>query len=241
MKIRWMAVFMAFVLLVAACSDDAGDDGTNVGPDEDQSGEDSDGEADDGDAEDGSAAADDDTTADGSGGDGDDDGDSDDDVSDDDLGEIFGDPDFDADALPDDIEEMTDDTAGVVSVGPCVVETLGVGLEAPDNFSCRLLDNPLPGFDGFTLFSEQSDVEISVMNSLPIGSPCELLAGLCENETPVDIPGFSDAIQFEISGLGQMYGTHDEYEADLVVTKSGLFSDDDIRFIRDVVSLLGVV
>lgn len=245
---RILVVLVALVLFAAACGDDGGDadagdgggdssgdtggDGGNGG-DGGDSGEGGDG-GEGGDA--GSSDGDDmDDSDDGDDGDGIDNNATGDD---DDFGDITGNDDLDLDDLPGDVGDMIDDIDDIVSLGDCVIETLGLGAVAPAGFQCRVLDNPLPGFDGFTMFSSETELEITMGTSFAAGNPC-IVAGVCGNEVPIDIPGFSDAVQFDLAGItGGLFATHDEYDVELGAFSIALLTDADIALIQDAAASL---
>jgi hypothetical protein len=146
---------------------------------------------------------------------------------DDDFGDIIGDKDFDPDMLDD-----------IVSLGDCVMETESVGAVAPDDsWFCTVLDSPIPGFDGFTKKSPDSELDITFGSPSPFGA-CDG-PGICENLTAVDIPGFSDAMKFDQFGVaGGINGSHDEYGIELVVTKAGLLTDEEVALVGSIAATL---
>lgn len=132
------------------------------------------------------------------------------------------------------------DDGAIVSLGDCVMETLGLGAVAPDGLECRVLDTPIPGFDGFTMFAEGDVFTITFASRTPI-RPCEL-PGFCENPTPIDVPGFSDAVAYDTLGLGNIFGASDDYDVDLVVSRtSGPLTDDDLTAVRAAAESFGPV
>jgi len=240
MRLRSIGLVLAFVLLATACGNDSG---TATETANQPSGT-ADADADDAPADtpDGDGA-----TQPGSTGSDTADGDADgaaagDDGSppDDDFGEIIGDPDFDEENLPDDVAEMIDEIDDIVSLGDCVVSTIGIGIVAPEGWMCRVLDDPRPGFDGFSMFTGETDLVISVSTPSPVGT-CDI-EGICSNVTPVDIPGFSDAVSYDIAGVaGGLSGSHDVYEVDLQVDRGRVLTADDIAFVAEVMATLGEV
>jgi len=219
MKSRWTAILVAMVLLAAGCGDDAAttDSGDGGTPSSDGDG-----------SSDGGSGGD---SADGTS-DGDGDGGIDNNATgdDDDFGDIIGDDDFNADDLDDDTADMIDDIDDIVSVGDCVMETIGIGAVAPEGYFCTVLDAPIPGFDGFTLKSSDSELEVTIGSKSPVG-PCDF-EGICGDLTPVDISGFSDAMKYDQFGVaGGIVGSHDVFEADLAVTVIGALTDEHIAFV----------
>jgi hypothetical protein len=237
MRLRSIGLVLAFVLLAAACGNDSGtatETAEQRSGTADADGAPSDTPEGDGATEPGSAGSD---TADADGA-----TPADDDASppDDDFGEIIGDPDFDEDNLPDGIAEMIDEIDDIVSLGDCVVSTVGIGIVAPEGWMCRVLDDPRPGFDGFSMFTEGTDLVISVSTPSPVGT-CDI-EGICSNVTPVDIPGFSDAVSYDIAGVaGGISGSHDIYAVDLLVDRGRVLTADDIAFVAELMATLGEV
>ena len=239
-KVTWrlLVALLALTLVAAACGDDestdAGDPTTDDGGDADGDGHGDGGGDDVGDDVVGDDAADD--------------------AGDDDMGDDMGDDDVDNNATGDnnDIDDITgnpdledgvgdlgDEIDDIVSLGDCVIETLSLVADLPaDDLQCRVLDNPLPGFDGFTMFNPGNTFTITLGTPLPgFGNPCDLLP--CENQTDVDIPGFGNAFTYDSFGTGNMFGNHDEYEIDLGVVKTdGLLTDDDIALVQAVAESL---
>lgn len=243
---RILVVLVALVLFAAACGDDGGDaDAGDGGGDSsgDTGGDGGDGGSGDGDGGDAGSSDGDDTDDSSDGDDVDDSGDGDGvdnnaTGDDDDFGDITGNDDLDLDDLPGDVGDMIDDVDDIVSLGDCVIETLGLGAVAPAGFQCRVLDNPLPGFDGFTMFSSETELEITMGTSFAAGNPC-IVAGVCGNEVPIDIPGFSDAVQFDLAGItGGLFATHDEYDVELGAFSIALLTDADIALIQDAAASL---
>ncbi len=230
-----MVLLAALALLGAACGDDSsGDDAAEPTTTVSES----DGSVDDGDGSgelpgagetDDNGAAEGDEIDNGATGD------------DDDFGDIIGDPDFDPEDLPDDVADAVDDIDDIVSVGDCVAETIGIGAVAPEGWFCTVLDTPLPGFEGFTLKSPESGVEITIGSPPPVG-PCDF-AGFCDNVSSVDIPGFRDAFMYaQIGVAGGVYGSHDELPVVLTVTKIGtVLTDEEVEFVQDYLATLTVL
>ena len=235
MKSRWMVLLAVLVMLGAACGDDSsGDDAAESSTTVSES----DDSVDDGDGSGelpGTGGLDDSGEA---GGDEIDNGASGDD---DDSGDISADPDSDPEDLPDDVADAVDDIDDIVSVGDCVAETIGIGAVAPDGWFCTVLDTPIPGFDGFTLKSPESGVEITIGSPPPVG-PCDF-AGFCDNVSSVDIAGFGDAFMYAQLGVaGGVYGSHDELPAVLTVTKIGtVLTDEEVEFVQDYLATLTVL
>lgn len=233
MRFRWIAAILVLTLVAAGCGDDTSSTESGDGSPSDDGGS---GDGDDGDG-DGSADGDNEATGDDTDND---DGGIDNNATgdDDDFGDIIGDDDFDEDLLDDDTADMVDDIDDIVSVGDCVAETMAIGAIAPEDWFCTVLDNPIAGFDGFTLKSSTSDLEITIGSLSPIG-PCDF-EGICENVMPVELAGFDDAITFEQFGVASgVFGNSAEFGASLTVTKIGpMITDEDLQFVRDYVATL---
>ncbi|MEM9892118.1 MAG: hypothetical protein AAF962_14735 [Actinomycetota bacterium] len=223
---RFLAILLSCALLTAACSSDgdgaevAADDATtdSAGTDAPQDG-DGGGEVDAGDG-----ATDDGGSAD-----------------DDDAAEILGDPDLDVDDLPDEVAEALDDIDDVVSIGDCRSDVVGLAVTAPDGWQCRVLDQPAAGQDGFTLFTEGNQLNITIGTASPYGTPCELL-NMCDQA--LDEPfsaNFPDTRMIEVAGTVTIWGTHASEDAELIITKPSALTTDEIALISRVLDSAVVV
>ena len=224
----WSSLLVGLALVAAGCggSDDEPDDATIDVVDDDpaaESGED--GATDPGDAE-------------GSTGNGDDSGDdaapaADDVPDDEDAAEILGDPDLDLDELPDEVAEALDDIDDIVSIGDCASEVLGLAFTAPEGWRCRVLDVSLGGVDGFTLFTEGNELNITVGTPSPIQA-CEVLQA-CDTAEPVDLGAqWPGGQRFDFAGTTTIWASHATVDAEVVVTKVTALSDDELAFVRSV-------
>lgn len=171
----------------------------------------------------------------GSGGDGDgSSGDSDGSTGpdDDDFGDIVGNPDLDPDDLPGQAGDLADEIDDIVSLGDCVA--LGLMATPPETMQCRVLDNPgAGGLDGFSMFNPENDFNISLGTPSGIGSPCELLQA-CGDAMPIELSdNFPDTMILELFGTVTIWGYH-ATGAELIVTKIGELSDEEIQILMDV-------
>ena len=154
------------------------------------------------------------------------------DPDDDDFGEIIGNPDLDADDLPGAAGDLADSIDDFVSLGDCVA--VGLMATPPEGWMCRVIDNPTPTFDGFTMFTEGNDLSITVGTPLPgLGSPCEILQA-CDDAVPIALSdNFPDTMPLEFAGTIVIYGTH-ATGAELAITKSSSLTEDETQLIMDV-------
>ncbi len=222
---------LSTVLFTSSCGDD-------VATPSDQSGEDSTG--DDADNDDGGSTGQDNSQ--GTDGEGSDDSDASgdgDDATDngpdnEDAADITGNPDLDLEDLPDDIAETLDDIDDIVSIGECSSEVVGLAVVAPEGWLCRVLDQPVGGQDGFTVFTEGNQLNITIGTPSPLGGPCDI-GGLCDDIQPIDLSdNFPDTMIAQIVGLPMVYGTHASVDAELIITHAQPFSDEELSFISEV-------
>ncbi len=219
---RLLIVFAMIAIVGAACGDsNEGETGTTGGQSTDAATTD-DGGSDGGDGG-GSGGGDDSTD----GQDDNENGGSDDD----DFGEIVGDPDLDVEDLPGQAGDLADEVDDIVSLGDCVA--VGLMATAPEGWMCRVLDNPLPGFDGFTMFTEGNDLNITVGSPSPLGAPCEALLA-CDEVAPISLSdNFPDTMLLEFAGTILIYGTH-ATGAELVITKSTALTPEETQLVMGV-------
>lgn len=215
----WLLALVAFALLVASCGDSDGD-ATSLGQDVTPSGS--------GDGGDGGSDGDGSTGDDaGSGGDAGSDGD--DGPDNDDAAAIVGQT-----TLPEDVEELLDDIDDVVSLGECQSEIVGLGLTAPDGWMCRVLDAPIGGMDGFTLFTDGNQLNLTIGTPSNAPSACEALQ-LCNDAVPISLSdNFPDTMSLEIVGTVTIWGTYKNSDAELVITSLSALTDDDLAFLSGV-------
>ncbi len=230
MVIGTLAAFV-LLLLAAGCGEDEADEGaasdaTDVGGAEvvDDGGDGGGGDgADDGSATDPDGSGDDSAGGDGSGsaGDGSTVGD------DDDAAEITGNPD-----LPDDAAELLDDVDDVVSIGDCSSEVVGLAVTAPDGWRCRVLDQSVGGLDGFTVFTDGNQLNITIGTPSPLGAPCDVL-GLCDQAEPIELSdNFPDTMQLAIAGTVTIWGTHATTDAEVVITNLAELTPEELGLVR---------
>ena len=67
--------------------------------------------------------------------------------------------DLDLDELPDWVADELDMIDDFVSIGEC--EAVGLRATAPEGWVCRVFDEPVAGMDGFTMFTQGTDLTIS--------------------------------------------------------------------------------
>ncbi len=218
----WLAGAVVVSLLASACSGDG--DTTAIT------------ESDSGDTTSGVGDAVTNGSDDDSGTDGDDGGDGTTDGAqpdNDDAADILGNPDLDTDDLPDDVADALDAIDDVVSIGECQSETLGIGFDAPDGWKCRVLDQAIGGLDGFTLFTEGNQLNITVGTPSPI-QPCEVLQ-LCDSAEAINLSDqFPDTKMIEIAGTVMIWGRHASVDAEVVITNLTALTDDEVAMIRTV-------
>ena len=147
-------------------------------------------------------------------------------------GKSSANPDLDADDLPGAAGDLADSIDDFVSLGDCVA--VGLMATPPEGWMCRVIDNPTPTFDGFTMFTEGNDLSITVGTPLPgLGSPCEILQA-CDDAVPIALSdNFPDTMPLEFAGTIVIYGTH-ATGAELAITKSSSLTEDETQLIMDV-------
>ena len=220
-----LAIGFAVAVVMAACGDsDSGSNDASVA--DGSSGDDSGGGSDGGDSSgsDNSAGGSDGGPSSGDDGSGGDEG-----------------PDNDAAAaivgqttLPEAAADLLDDIDDVVSIGDCESEVVGLAMPEPDGWMCRVLDNPIGGMDGFTLFTSGNQLNITIGTPSDLLSPCEVLQA-CGDATTVSLSdNFPDTMQFEIAGTVTIWGTYKNSDAELVITSLTALSADDVAFISQV-------
>lgn len=220
---RHLALVLSCLLVLAACSSD-GDD-AELATDTSAASNDGDGDGEstaDGGGGAGSTADDTGVGGDGTVGD------------DDDAAEIVGNPDLDLDELPDDVAEALDDIDDVVSIGDCRSDVIGLAITAPEGWQCRVLDQPAAGQDGFTLFTEGNQLNITIGTASPYGTPCELL-NLCDQALDeLFSANFPDTQMIEVAGTVTIWGSHATKDAELIITKPSPLTDDEVALITQV-------
>lgn len=228
MKKVWTVLFCAASVVIASCSSDAAEADGTVEPIE----------------TDGSASGDSGSGGDGSDSEGSDGGDGAESGSDDDAPEIVGNEDLDLDELAEvapDAAEALDAIDDLVSIGDCESELVGLAMSfVPEGWECRVLDAPVAGMDGFTLFKagNPGGVEITIGTPSPLGAPCELLQ-TCDGVEAIELGSNFEMSVFEMAGVPFIYGTHKTVEAEATVTTATALSDAEIEFIATVLD--GVV
>lgn len=224
---RWLIVLVVLGLVVAACG--GGDEASSGSPTTvvaDGGGGNGDGDDGGGQGGDGNGA---DQDNDQNGGGQDDDGQ---DPPDDDAAEILGNPDLDVEELPGGVADALDDIDDIVSIGEC--EAVGLRATAPAGWQCRVLDQPVGGQDGFTMFTEGNELNITIGTPSPFGPACELLQ-MCDAVEPIALSdNFPDTTLLDIAGTVTIYGTHTSVDAELVITKVSALTPDELQLIRDV-------
>ncbi|MEM9654535.1 MAG: hypothetical protein AAGA65_20755 [Actinomycetota bacterium] len=227
---RLLLITVLFVCVGATCSgeDDTTSAGVVTGTDDQSVG--------DGDS---TAAPSDEASSDGnSSGSGTDEGTVGDD---DDAAAIVGNPDLDLEELAEvapDAAEALDGIDDIVSIGACRSELVGLEMTyVPSLWECRVMDAPVGGMDGFTLFQPGTagGLEITIGTPSPLGSPCELMQA-CDQVEPLDLGPIFSVEVFEIAGIPFVSGSHVNVEAELAVTKAGPLTDEDIDFLTEVLN-----
>ena len=101
-------------------------------------------------------------------------------------------------------------------------------------WQCRVLDQPVGGQDGFTMFTEGNELNITIGTPSPFGPACELLQ-MCDAVEPIALSdNFPDTTLLDIAGTVTIYGTHTSVDAELVITKVSALTPDELQLIRDV-------
>ncbi|MBT8165702.1 MAG: hypothetical protein KJO97_09145 [Acidimicrobiia bacterium] len=226
---RILVVFAALALVAAACG---GGDDDGTGDAGGQSTQTSAGVADAGEngvSDDGAGDGSTDGGTDQSGGSGDGA------PPDDDAAEIIGNPDLDLDALPDWVADELDMIDDMISIGEC--EAVGLRATAPENWVCRVFDEPVGGMDGFTMFTDSAttDLTISIATPTPIGAPCELMQA-CDEVEPIALSDkFPDTTLLDFMGAITIHGTHVSVDdAELVITKMSALTTDELELVQTV-------
>lgn len=223
-----VAVLVVLAVLAAGCSGDEGGQ-ADGGNDDSGSSDSGDGGSDD------DSSGDDGAGGSNEGGDGDGDGEEPDNdgPDNDDAAEILGDPDLDLEELPDDIADTIDDIDDVVSIGECASELLGIGFEAPEDWMCRVLDQAVGGLDGFTLFTEGNELNLTVGTPSPI-EPCEALQQ-CADAVPIALSDeWPGTMLLDVFGTVLIWGRHPVVDAELIITKFSELTDEEVAFISSV-------
>ena len=128
--------------------------------------------------------------------------------------------------------DAIDDIDDVVSIGDCESELVGLSMTAADGWQCRVLDQAVGGLDGFTMFPEGNDPNVTIGTPSPLGSPCDLLGALCDGVAPVLLSdNFPDTMQFEIGGSVTIFGTYKDSDAELIITSFDALTDDEVALI----------
>ena len=234
---RWLILLVAICLVTTACGG-GGDEGSDTtaavivdGGGNGSSG----GDGGDQDSGDGGAQDSDDTSGladdpdeDGSGG-----------PDDDDAAEIMGNPDLDVEDLPEDVADAVDQLDDIVSIGEC--EAVGLRATAPEGWKCRVTDQTVPGMDGFTMFTEGNELNITITDPSPLGPACEILM-MCDQAEPIALSdNFPDTTLLEMAGTVTISGTHASVDAELLITKLSALTDDEMQLIMDVLDSVEVL
>ena len=215
---RWLVVFVVSAMVVAACGGSEGEaeDGIEIttasstAENDDGGG---DGSSSDGNGQTGNQDSPDDTSPD-----------------DDDFGEIVGNPDLDTEDLGP-AADLADDIDDIVSLGDCVA--VGLMATAPPDYQCRVLDQPVGGMDGFTMFGPGNELNITIGSPSPLGAPCEILQA-CDDAEPIALSdNFPDTMILDLFGTISIWGTH-ATGAELVITKGSALTDQELQDIMDV-------
>ncbi len=156
---------------------------------------------------------------------------------DEDAADIVGNPDLDLEELEEvapEAAEALDDIDDIVSIGECSSDTVGLAMSVvPDGWQCRVLDAPVAGLDGFTLFEPGGPgLEITVGTPSPIGPPCQALQ-LCDEAEPIDL-GSTTVMSVVDFGVPIIYGTHATVDAEIVVTSFAPLTPDQVDLVTDV-------
>ena len=150
-----------------------------------------------------------------------------------DAAEILGDPDLDLEELPEEAAELLDEIDDIVLIGDCQSDVIGLGFTAPDGWQCRVLDVSLGGIDGFTLFTEGNELNITVGTPSPIQA-CEVLQA-CDTAVPIDLGAqWPNAQQFELAGTVTIWASHASADAEVVITKLSALTTEELDFVRSV-------
>jgi hypothetical protein len=162
----------------------------------------------------------------------------------DDAPQIVGNEDLDLDELAEvapDAADALDGIDDVVSIGECQSDAVGLAMSVvPDGWQCRVLDAPVGGLDGFTLFQagNPGGLEITIGTPSPFGPPCEMLQA-CDSAQSIDLGSTFDMQVFEMAGVPLIFGTHKSVEAEAAVTTISALTEEQIEFVTTVLN--GVV
>jgi hypothetical protein len=152
---------------------------------------------------------------------------------DDDAAEIIGNPDLDLDELPDWVADELDMIDDFISIGEC--EAVGLRATAPEGWVCRVFDEPVAGMDGFTMFTQGTDLTISIATPTPLGAPCELLQ-VCDETEPIALSDdFPDTMLLDFMGAITIHGTHVSVDAELIIAKASALTPDELELVKTVV------
>lgn len=152
---------------------------------------------------------------------------------DDDAAEILGDPDLDLEDLPDEAADAIDAIDDVVSLGECQSEVIGLAITPPDGYVCRVLDVAIGGMDGFTLFTEGNELNVTIGTPSPI-APCEVLQACDSAEAIALSDEWPDTEIFEFAGTVTIWGSHATKDAEVIITKLSELTDDEFDLIMTV-------
>ncbi len=137
-----------------------------------------------------------------------------------------------SDSEADETETALENIRTSNTIGECRSDFIGLEMTVvPSGWQCRLLDDPVTGLVGFTLFMEDNadGVEITIATPSPFGRPCDALVA-CDDVVELDVGTTFDVEVVEI-GVPIIYGTHRTVDADLTVLVVNRLTHDDIAFI----------
>ena len=222
-------ILVAVVLIASVAAACGGEGGSDEADQPAQTTTIDDGTTSTADVGDGSEGGEGDAPADGEPSGGDDDGG----PPDDDAAEIIGNPDLDLDDLPDWVVDELDSIDDRISIGEC--DAAGLRATAPDGWVCRVFDEPIGNLDGFTMFTQDTDLTISISTPTPLGTPCELMQA-CDEVEPIALGNnFPDTTLLDFMGTITIHGTHTSVDADLVVSKASALTPDELELVKTVV------
>lgn len=136
-----------------------------------------------------------------------------------------------------------DDAASSDSVAPdpgpvaddqCRSDIIRLAVVVPQGWECRVLDAADGGGEGLTLVSAGGELNINIGTPSPFGPPCEVL-GVCDQATAeVYSANFPNTTRISIGGSVTIWGQHATAEAEVVATKPGELTPEDIALITAV-------
>ena len=121
----------------------------------------------------------------------------------------------------------------MVSIGDCQSEVIGLAITPPADYVCRVLDVSIGGIDGFTLFTEGNELNLTIGTPSPI-APCEVLQACGSAENIALSDQWPDTQIFELAGTVTIWGSHATADAEVIITKLSELTDEELDLIMTV-------